>query len=82
MRYLARTEYDLLVSTQKEAGISLTAELIEQVSYSSKNPLFRSREFRVALLDFKVNGFKKFELNKTSEELRLIKLHLQERGLV
>lgn len=81
MKYLARTEYDLLMEMSKSTGATLTPLLIEQVTYASDNPLFKSKTFRVALLDFRVNGLKPYKLDSTSEELRLIKLKLQERGL-
>lgn len=81
MKHLARTEYDLLMSMSKSEGISLTSSLIEQITYTSDNPLFKTRMFRVALLDFRVNGMKPYKLDSTSEELKLIKLKLQERGL-
>lgn len=81
MKHLARTEYDLLMEMSKSTGATLTPLLIEQVTYTSDNPLFKSKTFRVALLDFRVNGLKPYKLDSTSEELRLIKLKLQERGL-
>lgn len=81
MKFLCRVEYELLISMAKETKLGITPELIEQLSYSSTNPMFKTRIFRIALLDFKVKGFVKYKKNLAEEELKLIIAKLKERGL-
>ena len=81
MKYSCRVEYDLLLSMVKETKLRITPELIEQLSFSSTNPMFKTRMFRIALLNFKVKGFVKYEKNLVEEELGLIIERLKERGL-
>lgn len=81
LRYCCRTEYNVLTAMSSELKVQVSPELIEKVSYSSHNPIFKSREFRVALLDFKVNGYVKFAGNVADEEIKMIVSKLKERGL-
>ena len=81
LRYACRTEYDLLVAMSKESKIAITPNLVEQISYSSCNPMFKTQTFRVALLSFRVKGFVKYEKNLVEEEIRLLTAKLKERGL-
>lgn len=71
----------MLTAMSSELNVQISPELIEKVSYSSPNPIFKSRGFRVALLDFRVNGYVKFSGNVVDEEIRLIVSKLKERGL-
>lgn len=81
LRYCCRAEYNVLTEMSSELNVQISPELIEKVSYSSPNPIFKSRGFRVALLDFRVNGYVKFSGNVVDEEIRLIVSKLKERGL-
>lgn len=81
LRYCCRPEYNVLTSMSSELNVQISSELIEKVSYQSSNPIFKSRGFRIALLDFRVNGYTKFAGNVVDEEIRLIVSKLKERGL-
>lgn len=81
LKALCREEYLLLDNMTKETKLQITPGLIEQISYSSSNPYFKTRAFRIALLDFKVHGYRLTNFKKTDEEIRLITIKLKERGL-
>lgn len=81
LKYCCRAEYNVLTAMPSELNTQISPELIEKVSYSSANPIFKSRGFRIALLDFRVNGYAKFTGNVIDEEIRLIVSKLKERGL-
>lgn len=76
-------EYNLIHNISKESRLKINAEIIERVSYSSNNPFFKSRMFRVALLNFRVNGWVKREEKSSlyEEEMAAIKAKLKEKGL-
>ena len=75
-------EYNLIHNISKENHLKINAEIIERVSYASANPFFKSRTFRLALLNFRVNGWVKRAKNSLyDDELSAIKVKLKEMGL-
>lgn len=81
LKYCCRAEFNVLTAMASELNVQISPELIEKVSHSSTSPIFKSRGFRIALLDFKVNGYTKFIGNVVDEEIKLIVSKLKERGL-
>lgn len=75
-------EYNMIHDISKESHLKITAEIIERVSYSSDNPFFKSKMFRFALLDFRINGWvKRKKQSLFTEEISAIKTQLKSKGL-
>lgn len=74
LKYEAPIEYDILRSV---SGRSLpSAEEIERMSYMSLLPIFRSKRFRLALIDYRIYGLgaeKETRYDRGDAELGVIK---------
>lgn len=55
LKYEAPIEYDLLFSSYR-VGDKPPVNLIEAISYSSRNPLFKKNKFREALIEYRKHG--------------------------
>lgn len=55
LRLKAPLEYDLIMQVVGNSGAP-DADLIEAISYSSKNPFFRTEEFRWMLIRYRQEG--------------------------
>ena len=72
-------EWGFLTDIKQTRGLTITPELIENITYMSDNYVFRTERFRKALMDFREYGYatpnkKEFDLE---DELRYIKDRLR-----
>ena len=73
LKYDAPIEYRVIMDATK-SGLP-TAEMVELVSYTSLNPIFRTAQFRYALIDYRLYGLeaKKAREDIGDAEMRAIK---------
>ena len=80
MKHEAPLEYDLLTNKLCN-NRAPSADLIEQVGYSSMNPLFKKAKFRRALIEYRKYGLYSGKPIDTDAETELFYIQLRKRAI-
>lgn len=71
LKHEAPLEYNLIVSANNMTTYPPAADLIEAISYSSDNPLFRKPKFRRCLIEYRKYGLYSGRPKKANANIEL-----------